>query len=87
MAPAAFDGERLGPAGPAGVVPGPLWSLVQRMHPVAGSGASKKLQRRQPEPALRPACTRTVEASCLKGGERWASRWGHPLPGGGGACL
>lgn len=66
---AAFGGERLGPAGLATVAPGPYWWLDPRAYPAAGSEASKKLRRRQPEPAPKPACTHTVAASCLQRGE------------------
>lgn len=63
---AAFAGEGLRPAGPASVAPGPYLPLHPRVHPAAGSGASKKLQRRWPEPVPGPARTHTVAASCLQ---------------------
>ena len=67
--PAAFDDERLGPAAPARVAPGPCWPLYLRVHLAAGSGASKKLQRRRPEPVQRSAHTHIVAASRLQRGE------------------
>lgn len=75
---AAFGGERLGPAGPASVAPGPSWSLDLRVCPAAGSGASKKLQRRWPEAAPRSGHTRTVAASRLQRSEGPSLKVGQP---------
>lgn len=83
-APAAVGGERLGPAGPPSVASGPYWPSDPRVHPAAGSGASKKLQRRWPEPVPGSAGTHTVAASCLQRKEGWSSKAGltrHPKAG------
>lgn len=63
---AAFGGERLGPVGPAHVAPDPYLLLDPRVHLAARSGASKKLQRRWPEPVPRSVRTHIVAASCLQ---------------------
>lgn len=89
-APAAFGGERLGPTGPAHVAPGPYWPLDPRVHLAGGSGASKKLQRRWPEPAPRSAHTHPVAASCLQRRDGLSLKVGlsrHPEAGPGPSLL